>query len=335
VYSNYVIVCLVAGLGYLGPGDDRPTARQIITKEELHGKWTDKTVLITGCSSGIGVETAKALLETGATLYLTARDLAKAKVALGDILQSGRAHLLELDLDSLESVRKCADAFLAKSDRLNLLIANAGVMATPEGRTADGFETQFGTNHLAHFLLIQLLLPTILRSTRPEYQSRVVILSSQGHRHRGINFPNLSLEGEYHPWSAYAQSKTANIYTANELERRYKKQGLHALAVHPGLIQTGLLQFVDEETLKHWGTDSAIRDLTKSVEQGAATTVWAATAKALEGVGGIYLEDCQIGKPAKAEPADIDPGYAPHAFDEAKEAQLWEKSMELVAPFLA
>jgi NAD(P)-dependent dehydrogenase (short-subunit alcohol dehydrogenase family) len=318
-----------------GPGDDRPTARQIITKEELQGKWTDKTVLITGCSSGIGVETAKALLETGATLYLTARDLVKAKVALGDLLQSGRAHLLELDLNSLESVRKCVDAFLAKSDRLNLFIANAGVMATPEGCTADGFETQFGTNHLAHFLLIQLLLPTLLRSSSPEYESRVVILTSLAHRHGGINFSNLSFEGEYHPWAAYAQSKTANLYTANELERRYKKQGLHALAVHPGLIQTGLMQFVDEETLKHWGTDSTVRNLTKSVEQGAATTVWAATAKALEGVGGKYLEDCQIGKPAKAEPADTDPGYAPHAFDEAKEAQLWKKSMELVAPFLS
>lgn len=318
-----------------GPGDHRPTARQVIKEEQLQGKWADKTVLITGCSSGIGVETAKALLESGATLYLTARDLAKAKVALGDVLQSGRAHLLELDLNSLESVRKCADAFLAKSDRLNLLIANAGVMATPEGRTADGFETQFGTNHLAHFLLIQLLLPTLLRSTRPEYASRVVVLTSLGHRHGGVNFSNLSFEGEYHPWAAYAQSKTANLYTANELDRRYGKQGLHAWAVHPGLIQTGLMQFMDEETLKHWGTDSTIRNLTKSAEQGAATTVWAATASALEGAGGRYLEDCQIAKPAKAEPADTDPGYAPHAFDEAKEAQLWNKSIELVAPFMS
>lgn len=137
-----------------GPGDGRPTAQQIIKDEQLDGQWSDKMILITGCSSGIGVQTAKALLGTGATLYLTARDLDKAKSALGSIMENNKVHLLELDLNSLTSVRKCADAFLAKSDRLNLFIANAGVMATPEGRTRDGFETQLGTNHLAHFLLI-------------------------------------------------------------------------------------------------------------------------------------------------------------------------------------
>lgn len=139
-----------------GPGDARPTAHQIIEDEQVQGKWSGKTVLVTGTSSGLGVETAKALLETGATLNLTARDLNKAKSALGSILDNPRVKLLELDLNSLASVRRCADAFLEDSHNLNIFIGNAGVMATPEGRTEDGHETQFGTNHLAHFLLIQL-----------------------------------------------------------------------------------------------------------------------------------------------------------------------------------
>jgi len=317
-----------------GPGDERPTAHQIVQHEQLEGKWHGKKILITGCSSGLGVETAKALLETGATLYLTVRDLVKGEKALGDVLQSGRAHLLELDLNSLASVRKCVDTFLTKNERLNVLIANAGVMATPEGRTADGFETQFGTNHLAHFLLIQLLLPTLLQSSSPEFGSRVVILSSVGHRQGGINFSNLSLEGQYHPWAAYGQSKTANIYTANELERRYGQRGLHAWAVHPGMIHTGLMQFLDEETLKQWGTNEHIGKALKNPGQGAATTVWAATAKALEGQGGRYLEDCRVAVPAKAEPVETDPGYAPHAYDESQEVELWNRSMDMVKAFL-
>jgi NAD(P)-dependent dehydrogenase (short-subunit alcohol dehydrogenase family) len=318
-----------------GPGDARPTALQIVQDEQLKGKWSDKTILITGTSSGIGVETARALLETGATLYLTARDLKKAKTVLGPILESGRAHLLELDLDSLASVRKCADAFLAKSDRLNILINNAGVMATPEGRTQDGFETQLGTNHLAHFLLIQLLLPTLLKSTTSNFQSRVINLSSVAHRDGGVNFANLNFEGEYHPWAAYAQSKTANLWTANELERRYGSKGLHAWSVHPGGINTGLLVHLSEEDQKAIAYDPVLNQLMKSVEQGASSTVWAATAAALEGQGGKYIEDCQFAKPVKAGSGAYGPGYGAHAYDEKREGLLWEKSLELVNPFLS
>lgn len=318
-----------------GPGDTRPTAHQIIEDEHLKGKWSDKTVMITGCSSGIGVETAKALLETGATLYLTARSLDKAKTALGAITESDRVHLLELDLNSLASVCNCADAFLARSNRLDILITNAGVMATPEGRTQDGFETQFGTNHLAHFLLIQLLLPTLLKSSTPDFQSRVIILSSVAHRDGEVNFPNLNLEGEYNSWSAYAQSKTANLWTANELDRRYGSQGLHAWAVHPGGIMTGLTQHLPEEQMQGMAADPAIQKLLKSPEQGAATSVWAATTEALEGQGGRYLEDCQVSKPVSPGAGQYGPGYAAHAYDEKKAGLLWEKSMELVRPFLS
>ncbi|KAF3033417.1 hypothetical protein E8E12_001828 [Didymella heteroderae] len=330
--SNYE--ALHQSLG--GPGDARPTAAQIVTDNELQGKWSDKTILITGCSSGIGIETARALADTGATLYLTARDLNKAKTALGSILDSSKVHLLELDLNSLASVRSCAAAFLASSRTLNILITNAGIMAVPEGRTADGFETQFGTNHLAHFLLIQLLLPTLQKSTSATFHSRVVILASSAHRHGGINFSNLSLEGEYHPWVAYGQSKTANLYTASELERRYGNKGVHAWSVHPGLIMTGLVKHVSNEMLESWGKSPDVGKVMKSVEQGAATTVWAAVAKDLEGQGGKYLEDCQVAKPVQKDNfEEWDLGYVPYAYDEEKEALLWEKSMELVKPFLA
>ncbi|GIK02036.1 hypothetical protein Aspvir_006079 [Aspergillus viridinutans] len=318
-----------------GPGDARPTALQIIEDENLKGKWSDKTVLITGCSSGIGVETAKALYETGATVYATARDLNKAKSALGAILDSGRVHLLELDLQSLASVRECAETFLAKSNRLNVLVNNAGVMATPEGRTADGFETQFGTNHLAHFLLIQLLLPVLERSSSTEFQSRVIILSSVAHRYGEVNFKNLNFEGEYDAWKAYDQSKTANLWTSNELERRFGPKGVHSLSVHPGAIMTGLLQYFSDEEVKGLGDDPYLAKAFKSPAQGAATTVWAATAKVFEGQGGKYLEDCQIAKPQPPNAGQYDPGHAAWAYDEKKATLLWDKSLELVKPFLS
>ncbi|PPJ51980.1 hypothetical protein CBER1_10694 [Cercospora berteroae] len=302
-----------------GPGDQRPTALQIIKDEQLLGKWSDKTILITGCSSGIGIETAKALHETGATLYVTARDLNKAKGALGSLVDSDRVHLLELDLSSLASVRKAAETFLAQSKKLNILIANAGIMATPEGRTADGFELQFGTNRFAHFLFIQLLLPTLKASATSSFGSRVVVLASCTHRAGGINFEDFSFAGKYHPWIAYAQSKTANIYTASELERRFGKDGVHAHAVHPGLIFTGLLQFIDQATKDEWAKDPVIPTRAKRPEQGAATTVWAATAAALEGSGGKYLEECQVSRPAQPNFKECNFGHVEHTFDEEKE----------------
>jgi NAD(P)-dependent dehydrogenase (short-subunit alcohol dehydrogenase family) len=318
-----------------GPGDARPTALQIIEDEGLSGRWTGRALLITGCSSGIGIETAKALYQTGATIYATARDLSKARSALGSILDSERVRLLELDLESLTSVRKCAEAFLAISDRLDILINNAGVMATPEGRTADGFETQFGTNHLAHFLLIQLLLPVLQKSTTPELQSRVIILSSVAHRDGEVNFQNLNFQGEYDSWKAYAQSKTANLWTSNEIERRFGPKGVHSLSVHPGAIQTGLMVHFSDDQIQSLGADRHLAKMFKSPSQGAATTVWAAIAKTFEGRGGKYLEDCQIAKPPKPDAAQFDPGYAAWAYDEEKARLLWDKSLELVKPFLS
>lgn len=315
-----------------GPGDARPTAHDIIEDEQLAGKWSDKTVLITGCSSGIGIETAKALYETGATVYGTARDLNKAMAALSSIVHSDRVHLLELDLNSLTSVRKCANTFLAQSSRLNVLINNAGVMATPDGRTADGFETQLGTNHLAHFLFVQLLPPTLQASVTREFQSRIVVLSSVAHRDGEVHFDNLNLDGEYDAWKAYAQSKTANLWAANEIERRFGSHGVHSWSVHPGGIFTGLMKHLPDDQIKAMGGNADMAKMLKSPQQGAATSVWAATAKILEGQGGKYLEDCQRASPTKPGGTQLDTGYSTWAYDKGKATRLYDVSLNLVKP---
>ena len=313
-----------------GPGDARPTALQIIKDEQLEGKLSDKVILITGCSSGLGVETARALYVTGATLYLTVRDVEKAKNNLGDIAQSPRAHLLKLDLNSLASVRACAEEFKTKSKTLNILIENAGVMACPEDRTEDGFEVQFGSNHLAHFLLFYLLKPVMLASSSPDFNSRVAIVSSAAHRMSSINFSNINLEGEYDPWKAYGQSKTASIWTANEIDRRYASQGLHAFSLHPGGIQTDLLRHVPGDQKNAWDGDEKLARYWKSPEQGAATSVWAAVAKRLEGQGGKYLEDCQIADVYDSSKGTWAPGHAEWAFDAAGQMQLWIESLSML-----
>lgn len=313
-----------------GPGDARPTAQQIVEHNDLVNKWNGKVAFVTGASSGIGIPTAIALKATGARVFAAVRDLSKGKEALGSALEPGRLELIHLDLNSLESVRKCATEFLSKTSTLNLLINNAGIMATPEGRTADDHELQFGTNHLAHFLLFQLLKPALLSSATPELPSRVVNLSSVGHRGGGVQFDNLKLEGIYHPWTSYGQAKTANIYMANEIERRYGNQNLHAFSVHPGGIWTGLQVHV-QDAVAAWMSDPSVEKGMKSVEQGAATTLWAAVDKSLEGKGGLYLEDCHISEPvADGSTALTTPGHAKHAYDEEKEGKLWKVSCELV-----
>jgi NAD(P)-dependent dehydrogenase (short-subunit alcohol dehydrogenase family) len=311
-----------------GPGDSRPTAKQIVEAENIKGSWSDKTVLITGCSAGIGVEVARALAETGATLYLTARNLSKAEKALGGLVKSERVHLLDLDLNSLASVRRAAEEFSSKEKKLNVLIANAGVMAPPEGRTEDGFETQFGTNHLAHFLLINLLTPALKAATSPAFNSRIVILSSVAHRWASVNFENINFDGNYDPNVAYGQSKTANLWTANAFERRFGGEGVHAWSVHPGAVATDLTKYMDEETKKANGANPYIQKIFKNPAQGAAPETWAAVSHALEGRGGNYIEDCQISQEWKE--GQYSPGYAAHAYDEAGEEKLWELSLKLV-----
>ncbi|KAE8159301.1 hypothetical protein BDV40DRAFT_242875 [Aspergillus tamarii] len=314
-----------------GPGDARPTALQIIKDEGAEGKLKGEVIVITGTSSGIGIETARALATTGATLFLTARDIAKAQSALAGIFEPSRMEIIEMDQASLSSVRAAAAAILAKTSKIHLLVNNAGIMAIPDLRlTADGHELQFGTNHLSHFLFYKLLEPALLAAASPDLPSRVVNIASSAHNVHGINDPdNYNFEkGGYDPSVAYGQSKTANIYMANEIERRYGSRHLHSTSVHPGIVQTGLTQHMPPDAFK--GMEFLYPTM-KSIEQGAATSVWAAIGKAWEHKGGKYLINCTVAE-AYAEGDDrfTTPGYAPHAYNVQKAKRLWSDSLRLV-----
>ncbi|KAH7381867.1 short-chain dehydrogenase/reductase-like protein [Cadophora sp. MPI-SDFR-AT-0126] len=317
-----------------GPGDARPTAIQIIKDEGVEGKLVGKVIVITGTSSGIGIETARALSLTGAKLFLTARDLNKAKKALGDILNSGRAELVEMDNTSLASVRSAAKTILEKSNsQVNILINNAGIMALQKLEyTKDGFEMQLGVNHLSHFLFFELLKPALLASTSPDFSSRVVVLSSSAHHVAGINESgDYNFEKtEYNDWVSYGQSKTANIYMANEIERRYGSRGLHATSVHPGMIQTNLMQYMDPAMLEAFAKDESAHKFMKNPEQGAATTVWAAIGKEWENKGGEYLAECGRTTRGNDKHEIAGVGFAGHAYDPEKEARLWKDSLKMV-----
>lgn len=316
-----------------GPGDERPTALQIVKDEQREGTMTDKVVFITGCSSGLGVETARAMKATGATVFVTARNLEKAKEALGDILSGDRIHLLKLDLESFDSVRTCVNEFKSMSNSLNIIIENAGIRHVPFGRTRDGFEKHWGTNHLSHFLLLELLRPMLLASSTPEFNSRAIIVSSTAHRNAPMDFSDLNWEKrKYVPSVAYGQSKLANVYTASEIERRYGAQGLHAWSVHPGGIRTGL-QAPSTFDIKDWlvvikSGPMATLNTMMNAEQGASTSLWAALSRDLEGQGGKYCERNRFSEPLKKGWKMIDPGHAEWCYDEKAAARLYDLSMK-------
>lgn len=317
-----------------GPGDARPTALQIIKDEGVEGKLVGKVIVITGTSSGIGIETARALSLTGARLFLTARDLDKAKSALDGILEPDRVELVEMDNTSLSSVRAAAKAVLQKSNgQVNILVNNAGIMALPKLEyTKDGFEMQFGVNHLAHFLLFELLKQALLSSASPQFSSRVVNVSSSAHHVASINDSgNYNFEKtEYNDWVSYGQSKTANIYMANEIERRYGSRGLHATSVHPGMISTALMQHMDPVMVEAFKKNEEMYKMMKSPEQGAATTVWAAIGQDWEKKGGEYLAECGKTTRGNDNHEIAGKGFAGHAYDAEKEARLWKDSLKMV-----
>ncbi|KAJ3954477.1 hypothetical protein N0V92_009023 [Colletotrichum tropicale] len=328
-----------------GPGDARPTALQIIEDEDLVGKLAGKTIFITGANQGIGLDTARALYATGANIFLGVRSNEKGDKAIADIentanlLGRGSVQAVVLSLDSLESVRKGAQSFLAKSGgKLNILINNAGVIQHEKTKTIDGFESHFGTNHIGHFLLFQLLRPALLASITPEFYSRVVAVSSMAHRASQIRFHDFNFEeqGSFEQSVAYGHSKTANIYFSNEIERRFGSQGLHSLSLHPGSIMTNMsaVQPVDVEAAKAaMGEElsNKMMSILKNPAQGAATTVYAAVSKEWEGRGGRYLSDCVEAHPTSAgyNMMSTDTGYAPWAYDEAKATLLWKESCKL------
>ncbi|KAJ5759444.1 NAD(P)-binding protein [Penicillium odoratum] len=316
-----------------GLGDARPTAIQIIKDEAMEGRLTNKVIVITGTSSGIGIETVRALGATGARLFLTARDLAKAKTALGDIFDATKMELIHLDQTSFNSVRAAAAAILSKTDQITILITNAAIMAIQERQLTEGsYELQFTTNHLSHFLFFNLLKPALLAGSSADFQSRVVVVASAVPPVVTLNSSdNYHFQkGGYTPWGAYAQSKLANIYMANEIERRFGSSGLHATSLHPGIIATGLAQHLPAEELGAMLQNEDMIKIQKSVEQGAATTVWAAISRELEGKGGLYLNDCAVAKCGEDDGNHALWMTSSCTYNVEDEARLWKDSLDMV-----
>jgi NAD(P)-dependent dehydrogenase (short-subunit alcohol dehydrogenase family) len=312
------------------------TTDDVLKGIDLHGK----RFLVTGVSAGLGIETARALAAHGAHVVGAARDLAKAETASAAVRRAAAANgggfeLVQLDLASLKSARQCADALLQKGQHFDVIIANAGVMATPFGHTADGFETQFGTNHLGHFVLVNRLAP-LLKSG-----SRLVNLASSGHRFSNVNLedPNFT-QSAYDPWVAYGRSKTANIQFAVGFDRRHRGKGIRAAAVHPGGIHTELGRHMGEEKLaamvasinEQLAKEGRGPYQWKSIPQGAATSVWTAVVAPADEVGARYCENCHVSK-VVADDAVINPvteGVRGYALDPENADRLWRKSEELV-----
>ncbi|MBI1406280.1 MAG: SDR family NAD(P)-dependent oxidoreductase [Caulobacter sp.] len=305
------------------------TTDDVLAGVDLSGK----RILVTGVSAGLGVETARALAAHGAQVVGAARDLKKAEgatqVVRDQAANGGGLELIELDLADLKSVRACADALLADGRPFDVVIANAGVMACPKSTTKDGFETQFGTNHLGHFVLVNRVASLI----RPG--GRLVNLASAGHRFSDVNLDDPNFETtEYTEFGAYGRSKTANVLFAVEFDRRHKARGVRAAAVHPGGIQTELGRHMTPETTK-----AMIDSITsaqpageafswKTIPQGAATSVWAAVVADAADVGGLYCEDCHVAE-LQNEPG-LRGGVRSYALDADNAKALWAKSEEMV-----
>ena len=303
------------------------TTDDVLDGVDLSGK----RILVTGVSAGLGVETARTLAAHGAQVVGTARDLTKARRAL-DEAGAGKIELVELDLADLASVRACADKLTAAGQKFDVVIANAGVMACPQGKTADGFETQFGTNHLGHFLLINRLAPLLKEG------SRVVMLSSSGHRFANVDLEDPNFErSDYTPFGAYGRSKTANILFAVEFDRRHQGKGIRATAVHPGGIQTELARHMEPGAIEKLIDD--INDAArtagtgefewKSIPQGAATSVWAGLVAPADAVGGHFCEDCHVAEITEGDEL-MRGGVRGYALDDATAKALWKLSEEMV-----
>ncbi len=290
---------------------------------------TGRRYLVTGASAGLGEETTRALAARGAAVTMAARDAERAAAAEARVraaVPDAEVEVLSLDLASLADVRRAAEVFRANHDRLDGLINNAGVMACPHATTVDGFELQIGTNHIGHFELTRLLMPALGAG------SRVVALSSAGHRFSDVDLDDPNFEhSDYEPWVAYGRSKTANALFAVELDRRLRDRGAHAFSVHPGGIMTELGRHLTEETIATLSasipSDAPMQ--WKTVPQGAATTVYAATAPELAARGGAYLEDCAIAERNDAEGSRG--GIRSYAIDPERAAALWTRTEQWIA----
>ena len=289
---------------------------------------TDKVCVITGATSGLGRESARALAVAGAHVVLAARSskgLSDTERLIRDAVDGARVTTVTLDLTSLASVRRAAAAIADEVRVIDVLMNNAGVMFTPFGRTADGFEMQFGTNHLGHFELTRLLIPQLEAAGG----ARIVNLSSDGHKLAdvGLDDPNWHRR-EYNKFHAYGAAKTANILHAVELDRRLRDSGVRAYAVHPGMVATNLARHMSREDVAAIIAMPEQREVTEETdvqkmkvltpEQGAATQVWAAVSAELTGTGGMYLADCEVRRDVVA-----------YAIDPDRARLLWELSETL------
>ncbi len=302
------------------------TADQVLTGIDLQGKH----FFITGVSSGIGLETARSLVARGASVVGSVRELVKAKTATAEVVDvatksGGSLELIELDLASLQSVRACADKLLANGRRFEVMIANAGIMATPFSRTVDGFEAQFGSNYLGHFALINWIEPLLVDN------GRLIVLSSQAHRVADVDLDDPNFEQqEYDPFVAYGRSKTAATLFAVEFDKRNRNRGIRAASVMPGNSPTnlsshfsheelqGLLESISEARSEAGLKPSELKD----VAQAAATSVWAAVVADKDEIGGRYLENCAVA-PIDDTPNPFADGVKSYALDANKAARLW------------
>uniref|UniRef100_UPI003F494AEF SDR family NAD(P)-dependent oxidoreductase n=1 Tax=Ensifer adhaerens TaxID=106592 RepID=UPI003F494AEF len=311
----------------------KTTADEVLAGFNLAGR----RFLVTGVSSGIGMETARSLVSHGATVIGTVRDISKTKAAVLPVHEAGlesggQLELLPLDLASLASVQAAAETLLQGGGRLDAIIANAGVMATPFGHTADGFEMQFGTNHLGHFVLVNRIEPLLVNG------GCVVVLSSQAHRVSNVDLDDPNFEHQpYDPWVSYGRSKTANALFAVEFDRRHRARGVRATSVMPGNALTDLPRHLAQEDLaglfEAVGKARAEAGLPpaelKDIAQAAATSVWAAVVADKDKIGGKYLEDCAVAREVDTDNPFAD-GVRSYALDAGLAQRLWSKSEQMV-----
>jgi len=293
----------------------RSTADEVLAGIDLTGR----LAIVTGGYSGIGLETTRALAKAGARVVVPARRVEQARDAVGEL-----GEVDELDLGDLASVHAFADRFLATGRDIDIMVNSAGIMASPETRVGPGWEAQFATNHLGHFALVNRLWPRLVSAGG----ARVVSVSSIGHRASDIRWDDLAFERGYDKWAAYGQAKTANVLFAVELDRLGADTGVRAFALHPGGIRTPLQRHLPTEEMVALGwfaEDGTPLFEFKTPEQGAATQTWAATSPALAGMGGVYLQDCEVAEVS----TDDAPGVRPYAVDQESARRLWTVSASL------
>ena len=306
----------------------KPEASEILAGKDLSGK----VAVVTGGYSGIGLETTRALVNAGAKVYVPVRTRSKAEKNLQEI---GDSVIVDaMDLADIDSVRAYVDLVAARESKLDLLINNAGIMACPETRVGNNWESQFAVNHLGHFVLTTGLLPLLINANG----ARVVCLSSIGHRRSDILWDDINFESTpYEKWTAYAQAKTANALFALGLDMKYRDQGIQGFSVHPGGILTPLQRHLPNEEMQALGWTDAdgnpseqAQAMFKTPTQGCATTLWAATSEALADTGGLYCEDCDVANLASEDsPRYFD--VAPWAVNEDSALRLWDISEKMLA----